>query len=212
MRPHLVLLPRHDGTAPLRRAFQGFSLIEVLVAVIVVSVGLLGVAKLHAISKRTNLEAVQLTHAAVLAQDLLERMRSNPLSLAVYTSDGAGRTITGAPAAPGTNCGAVVCTDVQVAAYDLAVWWQTVSGAAEQSGGNSVGGLVAPTACITGASGGSGRYRVALAWRSTMPLSNPAIDACGQGSGLYDLTTGAGTQPDVYRRVIVITAHIAEPT
>jgi type IV pilus assembly protein PilV len=205
--------PRRPRAAPTpaRRAL-GFSMVEVLVAVFVIAVGLLGVARLHATSKRTNLEAVELTNAAVLAQDLLERMRSNPLILGAYTANGGGTTLSGTPAAPATDCEAVECTDAQLAAYDLAVWWQMIAGAAELSGESNVGGLAAPTACVTGPAGGSGNYTVAIAWRGMTPLSDPAGNACGRGSGRYDLTTEDGVQADVYRRVIVVSAHIAEPT
>ena len=55
----------------------GFTLLEVLVAIIVLSVGLLGLAGLMATSMRNNHSAYQRTQAAWLAYDVVDRMRVN---------------------------------------------------------------------------------------------------------------------------------------
>ena len=56
---------------------RGFTLIEVLVALFVLSVAILGIAGLQVTSKQTNFESVQRTNATFLAQELLERIRAN---------------------------------------------------------------------------------------------------------------------------------------
>src|SRR5947207_2731132 len=63
---------------------RGFSMVDVLVALIVLSIGLLGVAGLQFMSKRSNFEAVQRTTASLLAQDIIERMRANYGALTTY--------------------------------------------------------------------------------------------------------------------------------
>lgn len=55
----------------------GFTLIEVLVAVLVLSIGLLGLAGLQASSLRQNHSAYLRSQASLLAYDILERMRGN---------------------------------------------------------------------------------------------------------------------------------------
>lgn len=55
----------------------GFSLLEVLVAVLVLSVGLLGIAGLHVFGLRSNLEAQFRTQATFLAQEMADRIRAN---------------------------------------------------------------------------------------------------------------------------------------
>jgi type IV pilus assembly protein PilV len=60
-----------------RQRAAGFTLIEVLVAVIVLSIGLLGVAGLQIVSLRGNLSAASRTQASYLADDIIDRMRSN---------------------------------------------------------------------------------------------------------------------------------------
>jgi type IV pilus assembly protein PilV len=57
---------------------RGLTLIEVLVAVVVISIGLLGVAALHLTSLRNSFDANIRSRAALLADDIADRMRANP--------------------------------------------------------------------------------------------------------------------------------------
>lgn len=180
----------------------GFTLIEVLIAILVISVGLLATASLQLLSKRSNYDAAQRTTAAHLAGDLLERMRSNPAALINYVSDGplGGGTL-GDPAVDCEGAGAD-CTAVELAAYDLWQWEQALDGADEIQDGAAAGGLVSAQACITGPGfGGNGIYTVAIAWRGMTESTNPDTDACGEGSGLF----GDG---DEFRRVLVVNSFI----
>ena len=67
---------------------KGFTLIEVLIAMLVLAVGLLGLASLQAYSLRNTQSAYNRSLATELAYDLADRMRANnkPLGLAVYGS------------------------------------------------------------------------------------------------------------------------------
>ncbi|MCS6948044.1 MAG: type IV pilus modification protein PilV, partial [Steroidobacteraceae bacterium] len=56
---------------------RGFTLIEALIAVLVLSIGLLGIAGLQLASLQTNSVAYQRSQATMLAYDLLDRMRAN---------------------------------------------------------------------------------------------------------------------------------------
>ena len=58
---------------------NGFTLIEVLVALIILSIALLAMAGLMATTTRNNAAGGHLTEAATLAQDTLERLRVAPL-------------------------------------------------------------------------------------------------------------------------------------
>lgn len=59
-------------------AQRGFTLVEILVTVVLVSVGLLGVAALQLTTLRGNQDAYVRSQASVLAGDILDRMRVNP--------------------------------------------------------------------------------------------------------------------------------------
>ena len=185
---------------------RGATLMEVLVSVFVLSVGVLGVAGLQITAKRSNFEATQRTTAAALAQDIIERMRSNPAQLAIYTNAGAGRTIVGS-SMPVVDC-TTDCGPATLAQYDLYELEQAANGVTEQAAGGNVGGLTLPTTCINGPDGGPGIYSVAIAWRGMTKLSNPAADPCGSGSGRYD--TVGGAEVDVYRRILVMPVFISE--
>jgi len=73
-----------------RRAKQqrGFSLVEVLVALIVLSVGLLGIAAMYVETLRANRDALVRTQAIALASDLADRIRSNRIPANNYSGTG----------------------------------------------------------------------------------------------------------------------------
>ena len=60
---------------------RGFSLIEVLIALVILSIALLALAGLMATTTRNNSAGSHLTEAATFAQDLLERLRLTPLNI-----------------------------------------------------------------------------------------------------------------------------------
>ena len=60
-----------------RRKNRGFTLLEILVALLVLSIGLLGLAGLQTFSLRNNHSAFLRSQAVVLAYDALDRLRSN---------------------------------------------------------------------------------------------------------------------------------------
>jgi type IV pilus assembly protein PilV len=65
---------------------NGFTLIEVLIAMLVLAIGLLGLAGLQATSLRNTQSAYNRSLATQLAYDLVDRMRANVAGVAVYTS------------------------------------------------------------------------------------------------------------------------------
>ena len=63
--------------APSDRRPAGFSLIEVLISVLVVSLGLLGAAALQATALRSNQGSYERTQVSILSQSLFDAMRAN---------------------------------------------------------------------------------------------------------------------------------------
>lgn len=103
---------------------RGISLIESIVAIVVMSLGILGILGVQMRTLVDTQTGVHRAQAIRLIEDLSERMKVNPNALgnlATYTS-GFGAT----PAAPSTDCKTSACTNSQLAAYDLAQWKQTV--------------------------------------------------------------------------------------
>ena len=93
---------------------QGFSLLEVLIAILLVATGVLGVAGLQVISMQNNSSALFRTQANQLAYDIIDRMRANPEG--VYLVDIADD----APAA--VDCMNQNCATDEMADYDLSQW------------------------------------------------------------------------------------------
>lgn len=86
MSPHHLVNFKRIGGTPVRRVkprrvkSSGFSLIEVLVSVVVLSFGLLGMAGMQAASLQSNREARLQSSAVVLARELAEMIRGNKLA------------------------------------------------------------------------------------------------------------------------------------
>jgi len=177
---------------------RGFTLVEVMIAILIFGVGLLAVASLQGVARKASYEAVQRTTATHLAESLLERMRANPPGLDVYVANAVvweGAQPVGDP----TACTAACSADAMAAA-DLAQWWELVEGSTESVDGAPVGGLVQPTVCLRSTTGGvTGAYAVAIAWRGASEVDQTGADPCG-AAGTHDYGN--------FRRVIVLNSYI----
>lgn len=203
-----VLTGIHSGISAKRS--RGFTMVEVMVSVIIFSIGLIGVARLQVVAKQSNYDAVQRVTATSIAQDLVSRMRANSSALSTYVENDGALQINYNDANSEPTCNAGTCTDEQLAAHDLWEIEQDMIGMTEQDASdNPVGGLSLPTVCISAVDdagnvlddGDSGIYTVAIAWRGKAALSNPTTSACGSGTGLY------GTNNE-YRRILVMSTFI----
>ena len=96
------------------RKSKGFSLVEVLITLIIMSVGMLGIAGLYVQSMQAGRTSMLRHHAVTLAGDIADRIRANPTAGAAYT------------ATPGqdNNCVATgaTCNAAQMAAHDIFLW------------------------------------------------------------------------------------------
>ncbi len=181
---------------------SGFSLIELLVALIVFTIGLLAIAGLQMVSKQANYESLQRTTAAQVANGMLEDMRTNGSGIDTYLAAGdLGGGSRGAEPVPNCSSGSE-CNPAQKATFDLWVWEQMLDGNLEMNAGAAAGGLVLPTLCIGGPLlGGAGTYQVTIVWRGSASITNVSANLCGAVSGNY------GVQ-NVLRRIVQIPTFI----
>lgn len=107
---------------------RGFTLVEVLVAVLIISIGLLGVARLVLAAVKANDSAYFRGQAAALAYSILDDMRANR----GYAITSPGYQVAyGAMATPAVMCDAgSACTPAEIAQYQLYTWKQQLSAAA----------------------------------------------------------------------------------
>lgn len=122
------------NTAYPSRHNNGFSLVEVLVAMVVLAIGLLGLAGLQTASLKANSSAYQRSQASIMANEILDRIRANRVGLAAgFYDDPYAST----PADPG--CVSTGCSVANMAAYD--VWyWETSLGNILPSGQGDITG------------------------------------------------------------------------
>jgi type IV pilus assembly protein PilV len=101
---------------------RGFTIVEALVALVILAVGMLGIASLYVTTLRASGSAASRMQAINLASDLGDRIRANRTAEAAYA---------GAAAANGTTClgNSATCTPAQMAAHDLFVWQAAIQAA-----------------------------------------------------------------------------------
>jgi type IV pilus assembly protein PilV len=75
--------PFHSSALP--RLQRGVTLLEVLITIIVLSIGLLGYAGLQTVSLKNNTSAFQRSQATLLTYDIVDRMRANRPNLGSYS-------------------------------------------------------------------------------------------------------------------------------
>lgn len=189
---------------------RGAGLIEVLVAVLVVAFAVLSMAGLQTVSKKNTREAMLRSTAARMSQSLIERMRANASATALdayldAAANGLGGGVMGS--APLKNCLTQACSPTELAYFDVWQWEQVLDGAMEVivdgTQTDAVGGLVAPSACLTGpAGGGDGVYALTLVWYGAIEMPADTGVLCALGTGSY----GAN---DVLRRTLTLETYIA---
>jgi len=133
------------------RSDRGFTLVEVLVALVVLTVGMLGIAVLYVEGLRMNRTSIYRTLAVGLTADMADRIRANNGVPAAYAGTG-----------PGDNnaCvnGVAACTPAQQAGDDWFWWLRDVEN-------HLPAGVEAEIDVIAaGASGNMNRYEIRLAW------------------------------------------------
>ncbi len=168
---------RHDITHRVR----GVTMIEVLISIVILSLGLLGFGGLQARMQLAEIESFQRAQAIVLLQDMVDRINANRRNATSYvTSDPLGTSSTLDCSAPGTN----------VALKDQCEWSNALTGATETkvAGGATVkiGTMNEARGCITNPVTAMPReFVVAVVWQGIVPTAAPTATACGSGAGAY---------------------------
>ena len=130
---------------PMRKSQRGFTLVEIMVALLVMAVGMLGIAALYIESLRSGHMSVSYTNAVTLAADMADRIRANNTAQVAYAGAAAGnaqhqQARGGAAAAGAAPSGDGVPTFVYVLAFLIAIG----GGAGGMGGG---GGAVLSLCC-----------------------------------------------------------------
>ncbi len=115
---------------------HGVSMIENLIALLVISIGLLGLAGLQASTLRNATDATYRATAVQQAKDMVNRIIVNTAGVTA----GNYSAIPPAPPSPATFCDAATCTAAQLAVFDA--WeWNTANTNMLPGGGGTVVGI-----------------------------------------------------------------------
>lgn len=172
---------RAHAVVALPRSEWGFTMVEALVALVVIAVGLLGIGHLTLTALRESSIALSRTRAIYLISDMIERIRANPDAKDAYDCaryvggpKEHGCAPSGAPARP--------CTARELAEDDLAHW---------QNLAHDALALVGPGTCdanvvhlAAGSESEPSRYRLEFSWTergSAVPITLTEELAVGGG-------------------------------
>jgi type IV pilus assembly protein PilV len=183
------------------RAQQGATMIEILIAMLIIAFGLLGMGGLQGRMQLSEVEAYQRSQALLLVSDMASRISANRLNAASYVTAALGTS---------TDCSGLASTTR--AQSDLKEWCTALQGAAEFSGASATtttsrGAMVGGRGCVQVAADGD--YLITIAWQGLTALSAPpAAVTCGADS----YNDGVKCTNDQCRRVVTTIVRIASLT
>lgn len=178
---------------------RGTSLIEVLVTMVILAIGLLGVAGLQGRLQVSEMEAYQRAQAMILLNDMSSRLSSNRKFASTY--------VTGAT----SPIGAATCPTATTTLKDRDTrdWCLALTGGGEvNAAGASVGTLMGGRGCIQTA--GTNQYLITVAWQGLGAITAPNSGiACGRNA--YDGAAGSSSAcaNDRCRRVVTTLVKVA---
>ena len=152
---------------------RGTSMIEVLVSIVIVVVGLLGLAGLQTHASLAEAESFQRAQAILLLQDMTDRINANRLNAASY--------VTASALGTGTTPGS--CSAMTGAARDRCEWGTALLGSSESTGGLKVGAMIGARGCVENTVAVMPRqYMVSVVWQGVTSTKAPGTTC---GTGLY---------------------------
>lgn len=116
-----MFVNKRSSNLRVRRQQRGDTMIEILVTILVLAVGVLGVAAMQITTLKNLNSSHSASIASMLAEDFGERMRAN--SAAALDND---YNHSSAPTSE-TNCVANTCDAGDLAIYDMNSWWQSLN-------------------------------------------------------------------------------------
>ena len=154
---------------------RGTSMLEILITMLILAIGMLGLASLQGRAHTSELESYQRGQALVLLQDMAGRIEGNLASAANYVSGAIGTGATDA-----ANC----TTLGTRAAVDLCEWSKALKGSSETKGGTTTkqGAMINGKGCVA-TTAVTDIYMISVVWQGLTATVVPTT-TCGQNA--YD--------------------------
>lgn len=173
---------------------KGFTLIEVLIAFIILSFGLLGAVALQAKAKQASLDSLQRAAAVALGNDIIQRIRANdtPQLASLYAQEFTSKTAT----SPSSECLTGSCNPAQIAALDLEQWKRAIR-ARENTGSLDDATVCIKPAAVPSAVGNAFNVEVIITWQGRQEFK--VSEATG------NISCGVA---DKKRRLVVLNSYV----
>lgn len=190
-------------TAPKQNA--GFGMLEVLVSMVIILVGLLGLAGLITLGQKAEMESYQRAQALILLNDMEDRINANRKVASCYaiTTLGESSEFLGTDGLVPDACAVGTAEQQATRDADLDAWNDALLGAAETSDGANVGAMIGARGCIEQLDAAANIYLLSVAWQGLSSTFAP-VDGLVCGKDLYG--------NDAQRRVVSTTLRIANLT
>lgn len=190
---------RTDRRIPVVAA-RGFTMIEVLVSIVIITLGLLGLAGLQGRMQQAEFESYQRTQALVLLYDMVGRISANRATAPCFAfTTGTGEPYLGSGSSTLSACGYSTSQNNAMADSSLTEWDNLLKGVAEKKAGTTnAGAMIDARGCVSynaateltdssGATvGGTGIYTVVVAWQGMSDTFAPTVNC---GNNLYGAET-----------------------
>jgi len=164
------------------RSQHGHVLMEVMISVVILAVGLLGVAKLQASTRQLEMEAYQRAQAMIILQDMVARLTANGQAATCYAiTTSASSPYLGTGGNPPGACGSGTISQSAKAVLDLNAWHQMLIGATEVDAGVNTGAMLGARGCIS-YNAATDQYTVTVVWQGLVQSAAPSAGlGCGMG-------------------------------
>lgn len=166
---------------PAKPQEQGFSLIEVMISLVIIAVGMLGVASIMALSMNNDTTSRLQSLAALEATSMATALQANP----AYWVNGSGASSNQtAPTISSQACnGTTACTASAIAQVDLSNWGYTLA----QSLPNGSGSVACSTQPQSGTSPAATTCSIAIQWKANQMANDHTATAAAISAQSYVL-------------------------
>jgi len=156
---------------------RGFTLLEILIALVIISIGLLGVAALQVSAQKAEMESFQRSRAMILLNDMANRISANRDAAGCYTT---GNSFIGTGGEPKACNSFGIPSTQELALADLQAWDAALEGAEETLDNENASGLIGGRGCIK-PNAANDVFVISVAWQGLIELDAPSDDcAAGQ--------------------------------
>lgn len=190
-------------------------MIEVLVALLIIVLGLLGLAGLQVRMQQSEFESYQRAQALILLQDMVDRIQLHRVTATCFRfttntnpGTGGGTPYLGVGSSGAPACAASNSFDNAEADRALDEWNDLLTGAAETKGVTLAGAMVGARGCVSYNAAselldptsavipGTGIYTVAVSWQGTIDTFAPTVSCA---NGLYGSESKRRTVSTTFR-------------